>query len=75
MADDMIPLEKGSRIMAHEIVADSMSYRLCIAEITSDGELHIFPFTGEIPSVQFVNGRVEMVCVEGNWYYKKSFNK
>ena len=75
MADDLSPLEKGSCIMAHEIVADATIYSLSIAGITSDGELHIFPFTGEIPSVQFVNGRVEMVCVEGNWYYKKSFNK
>ncbi|MEF2644289.1 MAG: hypothetical protein U0M50_09575 [Paramuribaculum sp.] len=48
------------RIYAHRIIYRGNAYDNHVIELSDDGRVRLFPFTGEIHSTRFIPGTVEV---------------
>lgn len=59
------------RLMAHKIIYDGEVYTCHIIELDDSGCVRLTPFDGEIHSVLFVNGTVEVSVCDGRLLWKR----
>lgn len=57
---------KIKSILAHRMIYQGKEYKMCIAQISSDGNSIVFsPFVKEIPGTVFVSGTVILSIKDG----------
>lgn len=54
------------RIAAHKLTFQGKSYSLSVIELTSEGEIRIYPLTEELPFTSFYNGHIHVELTDGD---------